>query len=141
MEFEWYNKPVRIGNVAPAYPAPTYIVGIDEIDEQAFIVAANKKRRKALMANKEGVPLALLDWDFTGCPEGREYACWAYEYARDFVKQNYVLSRPVPRYSAIAERLARVGRQLSAARTMTWRAAWMADQEQPNAKEAARPAH
>jgi acyl-CoA dehydrogenase len=60
----------------------------------------------------------------------------AYEYARDFVKENYVLSRPVPRYAAIAERLARVGRQLEAARAMTWRAAWMADHEQPNAKEA-----
>jgi len=60
----------------------------------------------------------------------------AYEYARDFVKENYVLSRPIPRYAAIAERLARVGRQLAAARMMTWRAAWLADQEIANAKEA-----
>jgi acyl-CoA dehydrogenase len=60
----------------------------------------------------------------------------AYEYARDFVKDNYVLSRPVPRYAAIAERLARVGRQLDAARLLTWRAVWMADHHLPNAKEA-----
>ncbi len=60
----------------------------------------------------------------------------AYEYARDFVKDNYVLSRPVPRYAAIAERLARVGRQLDAARMLTWRAVWMADHHLPNAKEA-----
>jgi acyl-CoA dehydrogenase len=60
----------------------------------------------------------------------------AYEYARDFVKDNYVLSRPVPRYAAIAERLARVGRQLDAARLLTWRAVWMADHHVPNAKEA-----
>ena len=60
----------------------------------------------------------------------------AYEYARDFVKTNYVLSRPVPRYAAIAERLARVGRGLEAARTLTWRAAWMADEGIANAKEA-----
>jgi acyl-CoA dehydrogenase len=60
----------------------------------------------------------------------------AYEYARDFVKSNYVLGRHTPRYGAIAERLARVGRQLDAARLITWRAGWLADQEEPNAKEA-----
>src|SRR5579883_1322610 len=60
----------------------------------------------------------------------------AYDYACDFVKQNYVMSRPIPRYAAIAERLARVGRQLEAARLTAWRAAWLADQGEPNAKEA-----
>jgi acyl-CoA dehydrogenase len=60
----------------------------------------------------------------------------AYEYARDFVKANYVMTRPIPRYAAIAERLARVGRGLDAARLMAWRAAWMADEQLPNAKEA-----
>jgi acyl-CoA dehydrogenase len=60
----------------------------------------------------------------------------AYEYAVDFVKDNYVLSRPIPRYAAIAERLARVGRNLNAARMTTWRAAWLADQGENNAKEA-----
>lgn len=60
----------------------------------------------------------------------------AYEYAVQFVKDNYVLSRPIPRYAAIAERLARVGRQLAAARMAAWRASWLADQGLPNAKEA-----
>jgi acyl-CoA dehydrogenase len=60
----------------------------------------------------------------------------AYEYACDFVKNHYVLSRPVPRYAAMAERLARVGRDLDAARMLTWRAAWMADEGIENAKEA-----
>lgn len=60
----------------------------------------------------------------------------AYEYARDFVKSNYVLARHTPRYGAIAERLARVGRQLEAARLVTWRAGWLADQGEANAKEA-----
>ena len=60
----------------------------------------------------------------------------AYEYARDFVKANYVMTRPIPRYAAIAERLARVVRQLDAARMLAWRAAWLADEQQPNAKEA-----
>jgi len=43
----------------------------------------------------------------------------AYEYAVDFVKKHYVLARPIARYAAIAERLARVGRQLEAARVPT----------------------
>jgi acyl-CoA dehydrogenase len=60
----------------------------------------------------------------------------AYEYARDFVKANYVMSRPIPRYAAIAERLAKVGQRLDAARMLAWRAAWMADEQLPNAKEA-----
>ncbi|MBX3231827.1 MAG: acyl-CoA dehydrogenase family protein [Labilithrix sp.] len=60
----------------------------------------------------------------------------AYEYARDFVKDNYVLARPIPRYAAIVEKLAKVGRGLEAARVLTWRAAWMADEGISNAKEA-----
>jgi acyl-CoA dehydrogenase len=60
----------------------------------------------------------------------------AYEYARDFVKEHYVLSRPVPRYAAIAERLARVQRRLQAAWTLTFRACWLADHHLPNAREA-----
>ncbi|CAN5916929.1 acyl-CoA dehydrogenase family protein [soil metagenome] len=60
----------------------------------------------------------------------------AYEYACEFVKDNYVLGRPVPRYAAIVERLARTGRGLEAARSLTWRAAWMADSGLANAKEA-----
>jgi len=60
----------------------------------------------------------------------------AYEYARDFVKANYLLSRPIPRYAAIVERLARVHRGLEAARMLTWRAVYLADTGQPNAMEA-----
>ena len=60
----------------------------------------------------------------------------AYDYACDFVKENYALARHTPRYASIAERLARVGARLEAARLLTWRAAWLADEEQPNAKEA-----
>jgi acyl-CoA dehydrogenase len=60
----------------------------------------------------------------------------AYDYAASFVRENYLLSRPIPRYAAIAERLARIGRQIEAARMATWHAAWLADEAQPNAKEA-----
>jgi acyl-CoA dehydrogenase len=60
----------------------------------------------------------------------------AYEYARDFVKENYVLSRPIPRYAAIAERLAKINRRLEAARSLVYRATYLADMNIPNAKEA-----
>ena len=60
----------------------------------------------------------------------------AYEYARDFVKANYLMSRPIPRYAAIAERLARMNRRLMAARMLVYRATYMADMTMPNAKEA-----
>jgi len=60
----------------------------------------------------------------------------AYEYARDFVKDNYVLGRALPRYVQLADRLAEDKRLLDAARLMCWRAAWMADEGLPNAKEA-----
>jgi len=60
----------------------------------------------------------------------------AYEYARDFVKDNYMLSRPIPRYAAIAERLAKINRRLHAARMLVYRATYMADMGIPNAREA-----
>jgi len=60
----------------------------------------------------------------------------AYEHARDFVKNSYDLSRPIPRYRALEQRLARMKRRLDAARMLCWRAAWMADLGIPNAKEA-----
>ena len=90
-------------------------------------------------ASKEGFMTAMKTFDNTrpivaamAIGIGRA----AYEYARDFVKEHYALARHVPRYSAIAERLARVGRDLEAARLVTWRAGWLADQGIPNAKEA-----
>ena len=88
---------------------------------------------------KEGFMTAMKTFDNTrplvaamACGIGRA----AYEYACDFVKENYVLSRPIPRYAAMTERLAKVGRSLEASRMLVWRASWMADQGTPNAKEA-----
>jgi acyl-CoA dehydrogenase len=60
----------------------------------------------------------------------------AFEYTRDFVKDNYMLARPLPRYVQLAQLLADDKRLLDAARLMCWRAAWMADEGIPNAKEA-----
>jgi acyl-CoA dehydrogenase len=90
-------------------------------------------------ASKEGFMTAMNTFDSTraivaSMATGIGRA--AYEYARDFVKTHYVMARPIPRYAAIAERLARVGRQLEAARLMSYRAAWLTDRRLPNAKEA-----
>ncbi len=60
----------------------------------------------------------------------------AWDYTRDFVKENYMLARPIPRYVQLADTLAKGKRLLDAARLMCWRAAWMADEGMPNAKEA-----
>ncbi|MEW5851510.1 MAG: acyl-CoA dehydrogenase family protein [Myxococcota bacterium] len=60
----------------------------------------------------------------------------ALELATDYVRENYMLSRPIPRYQQIKDVLARTARKLDAARLLCWRAAWMADEELPNAKEA-----
>ncbi len=60
----------------------------------------------------------------------------SYERCRDFIKDNYMLGRPIARYRVITDRLAKMAQRLDAARLTTWRAAWMADAGIPNAKEA-----
>jgi len=60
----------------------------------------------------------------------------AFEYVCDFVRENYDLRRPIPRYAQLADTLAVDARLVEAARLMCWRAAWMADENMPNAKEA-----
>jgi acyl-CoA dehydrogenase len=94
---------------------------------------------EAAYVTKEGFMTAMKTFDNTrplvaamACGIGRA----AYEYARDFVKDHYVLSRPIPRYAALAERLARIQRRLEAARALVHRATSMADLGMPNAKEA-----
>lgn len=56
----------------------------------------------------------------------------AYEHAMNFVKENYMLGRPIPRYAKIKARLSRMRRRLEAGRLLCWRAAWMMDHGQPN---------
>ena len=94
---------------------------------------------EAQYVSKEGFMTAMKTFDNTRPLVGAMalgIGSAAYEYTCDFVKKNYVLGRPIPRYAALTERLARIGRSLEAARTLTWRAAWMADERMPNAKEA-----
>ena len=107
--------------------------------EDCRVPADNLLGGEAHYQSKEGFLTAMKTFDHTrpmvaamAIGIGRA----AYEYARDFVKENYLLSRPIPRYAAIVERLARVHRNLEAARMLTWRAVYLADTGQPNAMEA-----
>ncbi len=59
-----------------------------------------------------------------------------YEIARDFVKENYVLARPIPRYTLLAQKLARTDRRVRAARLLCWQAGYLADVGVPNTREA-----
>ncbi len=107
--------------------------------EDCHVPAENLLGGEEAYQTKEGFMTAMKTFDNTrpivaAMAQGIGRA--AYEYTRQFVKDHYVLTRPVPRYAAIAERLARVGRQLEGARLMTYRAASMADHGIPNAKEA-----
>jgi acyl-CoA dehydrogenase len=60
----------------------------------------------------------------------------AYDAARDFARANYALDRPIPRYQRTREKLARMARKIEIGRLLCWRAAYLADLEQPNEIEA-----
>lgn len=60
----------------------------------------------------------------------------AFERARDYARDAYVLSRPIPRYAMLRALLGRTQRKLEAARLLVYRAASMADHGIPNTKEA-----
>ncbi|HBC56251.1 MAG TPA: acyl-CoA dehydrogenase [Gammaproteobacteria bacterium] len=60
----------------------------------------------------------------------------AYEELEAWIKDNYWLSRPIPRYAAIRDRLFEMQQKLEAARLLCWKAAWMADNGIANTKEA-----
>jgi acyl-CoA dehydrogenase len=92
-----------------------------------------------LYAKKEGFMGAMKTFDASRPMVGIMavgIARAAFEVARDFVKQNYMLSRPIARYGQIAQMLADAARNIDAARLMCWRAAWLQDEGIPNAKEA-----
>ncbi|HZO12469.1 MAG TPA: acyl-CoA dehydrogenase family protein [Polyangiaceae bacterium] len=107
--------------------------------EDARVPEENLLGGEEAYRSKEGFMTAMKTFDTTrpivaaiACGLGRG----AYEHACEFVKENYVLSRPIPRYAALAERLARIGRRLAAARALVWRACYLADCDRENAREA-----
>lgn len=60
----------------------------------------------------------------------------AYDYTKNFVKENYMLSRPIPRYHKIKEAMARVRRYIEVGKLLCWKAAWKADMGIVNIVEA-----
>ncbi|GBD03024.1 Acyl-CoA dehydrogenase [bacterium HR19] len=60
----------------------------------------------------------------------------AYDYTKNFVKENYMLSRPIPRYHKIKEDMARVRRYIEVGKLLCWKAAWKADMGIVNIVEA-----
>lgn len=60
----------------------------------------------------------------------------AFDWTLNFVKENYNLSRPIPRYEKIKENIAKVRRYIEVGRLLCWKAAWMADKGIENIAEA-----
>ena len=60
----------------------------------------------------------------------------AWDHARKFLSEHYDLTRPIPRYRRMLERLADAKRKLDAGRLLAWRGAWLLDHGKPNALEA-----
>ncbi|MDP3938673.1 MAG: acyl-CoA dehydrogenase family protein [Deltaproteobacteria bacterium] len=90
-------------------------------------------------ASKEGFRTAMKTFDNTRplvAAMAVGIARAAYEICRDWVKENYDLKRPIPRYHLIAEKLANMEREIHAARLLCWKAAWMGDLDIPNSREA-----
>ena len=60
----------------------------------------------------------------------------AYEYSRDWAYAELPMTTSFPRKAAIEQKLGTMKRELSSARDLVWKAAWMADNRIPNSKEA-----
>ncbi len=94
---------------------------------------------EAYYEGKEGFMGAMKTFDTTRPMVGAMavgIARAAYEKALDYAKENLMLARPTARNHFALELLARSKRRIDAARLLCWRAAWMADAQQSNAKEA-----
>jgi alkylation response protein AidB-like acyl-CoA dehydrogenase len=60
----------------------------------------------------------------------------AYEYALQYAQERVQFGKPIIKHQAIAFKLADMATQIDAARLLTWRAAYLADQGTPCTKEA-----
>jgi len=112
---------------------------VELVLEDVRVPEENLLGGEAAYVSKEGFMTAMKTFDNTRPLVGAMalgIGRAAYDYAKDFVKEAYVMTRPIPRYAVIADKLAKVGRRLDAARMLVWRATYMADMGIPNAKEA-----
>ena len=58
----------------------------------------------------------------------------AYEYAMEYAKQRVQGGKPIVEQQAVAMMLAQMAMKLDAARAQIWKAAWLADRKQPEAR-------
>jgi alkylation response protein AidB-like acyl-CoA dehydrogenase len=58
----------------------------------------------------------------------------AYEYALQYAKKRVQGGKPIVKHQAVAMMLAQTAMRIDAARTQIWRAAWLADRRQPEAR-------
>lgn len=107
--------------------------------EDCRVPAANLLGGEAHYASNQGFVGAMKTFDNTrplvaamAIGIGRA----SLERTRDWLKERYDLSRPIPRYARLKDTLAEHLRKIDAARLLTWRAAWMGDNSLPNTKEA-----
>jgi acyl-CoA dehydrogenase len=108
--------------------------------DECRVPASNLLGGEAHYARKEGFMGAMKTFDSTRpmvASMAVGIARAALEETEAFYRDNYMTGRPIPRYRRLATRLASMRRQLHTARLMCWRAAWLADHDIANAKEAA----
>ena len=87
----------------------------------------------------EGFKLAMKTFDITRshiAAGAVGLARAAYQYALGYAHQRQQFGRPIFSFQAIAFMLADMAIQIDAARLLTWRAAWLYDQNRPCASEA-----
>jgi acyl-CoA dehydrogenase len=107
--------------------------------EDCRVPAANLLGGEEHYASKQGFMGAMKTFDASRPMVGIMavgIARAAYDHTREFVRDHYMLGRPVPRYAQIVATLGDMARVIDAARLMCWRAAWLADEGISNAKEA-----
>ena len=100
--------------------------------ENCRVPAANLLGGEGLMSRlrAEYMPGSKAEAASTALGVGRA----AYEYAMQYAKERVQGGRPIVELQAVAMMLAQMAMKIDAARTQIWRAAWLADRRQPEAR-------
>ena len=110
--------------------APTAVLAFEELR----VPIANR-----LGAEGEGFKIAMQTFDITRthiAAAAIGIARAAYEYALQYAQERVQFGKPISQHQTIAFMLADMATQIDAARLLTWRAAYLAQQGQPCTKEA-----
>ncbi len=116
-----------------AYASCSIVLDNCEVDE------GNLLGGEEYYAGREGFKGAMKTFDFmrpavAAMAIGIGKAAW--DFTRDFVRQNYMLDQPIPRYQKIKEKLVKIKRKLEIGELLCWKAAWMGDVGLQNTLEA-----